>query len=470
MTNYPSFDVVVVGSGPAGVHAAYPLVEAGLRVAIIDGGLDSNGPDDQPRSGKLNNKSNPYDLLMKSGYVFTKTYQFLKVQSNIEIIQSLAKGGLSEIWHGICDYFTDSELTETGLPANEIQKEYKEIVNRISFKTTPRLDLHGKLILEKAKNQAYRLPIAYPYRTSVVVEDLKKCKNFTYIPGRLVLKVKDKKKYVETESVSIEGQEKSYIRSRYLILAAGSLNTTRILLRSFELYNYKAPFLTKGHTMFVCLHLQILINKVCSFGIKRRQGNIASPGQVALICNNLDRKLNSFFVQFYRCNPLASEMALQYIPLPRLLASLLFSIIAPHLVIVDIRFPTFESNKNFCRLRKGEYDTTALEVSSHKTNKEIEKHKEELKKISKQIWSFGLFPLKTITSDVTSHYAGGVPFQTKPGKLSTDSKGKLHQAEKIYVADSSTWRALPAKPPTLTIITNAARVGKHVLREFRSYV
>ena len=35
------FDVVVVGSGPAGVHAAYPLVKARLRVAIIDGGLDS---------------------------------------------------------------------------------------------------------------------------------------------------------------------------------------------------------------------------------------------------------------------------------------------------------------------------------------------------------------------------------------------------------------------------------------------
>lgn len=468
MANYHDFDVVVVGSGPAGVHSAYPLVDAGLRVAIIDGGLDSNKQvcfsrnkqDGQPVDAKLNkNKSNPYGLLKKSGYVFTKTYQLLKLQSNIEIIQSLAKGGLSEIWHGICDYFTESELTGTGLPTDEIQKEYKELVNRISFKTTPRLDLHGKLILEKAKNQVYRLPLAYPYRTSVVVEDLKKCKNFTYIPGRLVLKVKDKKKYVETESVSIEGQEKSYIRSRYLILAAGSLNTTRILLRSFELYNYKVPFLTKGHTIFVCLHLKTLI--------KRRQSNMASPGQVALICNDLDRKLNSFFVQFYRCNPLASEMALQYIPLPRLLASLLFSIIAPYLVIVDIRFPTFESNKNFCRLRKGEHDTGVLEVSSHKTNKEIEKHKEELKKISKQVWSFGLFPLKTITSDVTSHYAGGVPFQIKPGKLSTDSKGKLHQAEKIYVADSSTWRTLPAKPPTLTIMTNAARVGKHVLQEFR---
>ena len=27
------FDVVVVGSDPSGVHAAYPLIEAGLKVA-----------------------------------------------------------------------------------------------------------------------------------------------------------------------------------------------------------------------------------------------------------------------------------------------------------------------------------------------------------------------------------------------------------------------------------------------------
>ena len=36
------FDVIVVGSGPAGVSAAYPLIKAGLKVAIIDGGLEDN--------------------------------------------------------------------------------------------------------------------------------------------------------------------------------------------------------------------------------------------------------------------------------------------------------------------------------------------------------------------------------------------------------------------------------------------
>lgn len=445
MVQVSIFDVIIVGSGPAGVHSAYPLVEAGLRVAIIDGGLISTSPIPKSNSSA---KSNPYDLLAKTGDVFNKTYQLLKIKSSIEIIQSLAKGGLSEIWHGVCDFFTSEELEKTGLPADKIQEEYQDVARRIKLKLHPRLDHHGKLILKKAGDKVYRLPLAYPYRTSNVVEDLKRYKNFTYIPGQLVVKVKEKTKDVETESISIEHQEKSYIRSRYLILAAGSLNTTRILLRSFELYNYKVPFLTKGHTMLVCLHLPTLTS--------RNQSN--GPGQVSLICNKTDRGLNSFFVQFYRCNPLAQNMALQYIPLPKVLASLIFSSIAPYLVIVDIRFPTFKSVKCFCRLKKDKYDADVLEVFSKKADKEENKHKEELKKISKQIRSFGLLPLKTITSDVTSHYAGGV---------STDLNGKLHKTRRIYVADSSTWRALPAKPPTLTIMANASRVGKCVLEKFR---
>lgn len=32
------FDVIIIGSGPAGVSAAFPLLEAGLNVLMIDGG------------------------------------------------------------------------------------------------------------------------------------------------------------------------------------------------------------------------------------------------------------------------------------------------------------------------------------------------------------------------------------------------------------------------------------------------
>ena len=41
------FDIVIVGSGPAGVSAAYPLLDAGLRVAMLDGGRQPDQPPPQ---------------------------------------------------------------------------------------------------------------------------------------------------------------------------------------------------------------------------------------------------------------------------------------------------------------------------------------------------------------------------------------------------------------------------------------
>lgn len=453
----PKFDVILVGSGPAGVHAAYPLVKAGLKVAIIDGGLNSQRKDEQDTDSKHPiAKSNALDILMKGSYAFRKTYELLKIKSNIDIIQTLAKGGLSEFWHGICDHLTTEELKQMGLPASKVQEQYKEIADRINLNLKPRLDLHSKLILENARNKVYRLPVAYPYRTSNVVEDLKRYKNFTYIPGQLVSTIKDKTKYVEIESLSIEGSIESSIRARYLILAAGSINTTRILLRSFNLFNHKTTFLTKSHYMIVCLQPRTLINN----GPK-----ITNPGQIAFTSNQTSQKLGAF-IQLYRCNPLMFDNALAYIPLPKLVASLLLSIFIHSLVIADVRFPAFETKNKYCRLKRGSQDSELLEISFHQTRGELKNHRIELKKISKTLRSFGLFPLKTVSDPVTSHYGGGAPLQNKLCKLSSDINGKLHQAKRIYIADSSVWRALPAKPLALTIMANAARIGECVLKKF----
>ena len=38
------FDIIIVGSGPAGISAAFPLVESGLNVLMVDGGKQSIVP------------------------------------------------------------------------------------------------------------------------------------------------------------------------------------------------------------------------------------------------------------------------------------------------------------------------------------------------------------------------------------------------------------------------------------------
>lgn len=464
--NY-QFDVVIVGSGPAGVTAAYPLVEAGLRVAIIDGGLDSKKQDRKLGDFScinLSEESNVYELFKENSFVFNKTYRLLKIKSKIEIIQSLAKGGLSEYWHGICDFFSPAELNRIGLSVGEIQNEYLEISKRIKLKPSFPLDLHSKLILKAAEKKinfqstVYRLSSAATYSSSLSVDDLKRFKNFTYIPNKLVLNVKNKPENVEIQGVSINAMLEFTTTARFLILAAGSINTTRILLRSLGLYNHKTTFLTKAHFVIACLHLKTLI--------KKPDFKKVIIGQLALSSNENDQGLSAFFIQLFRFNPLAIRKAVKYTPLPKPLALALLSFLAPFLVLADVRLPAFESKNKFCLLKKGSDGKDVLEIYFKETKRELESHKKELNKIKQQLRILGLFPLKTGSDYVTAHYAGGVPFKTIPGKISADLSGKLHQADRIYIADSATWRALPGKSITLTIMANAYRIGKNVLRVF----
>lgn len=462
------FDVVIVGSGPAGTCAAYPLLEAGVRVAIIDGGLDSKKKDKQLNDFSdinLSEMSNAYELIRDNSYVFNKTYQLLRIKSKIEIIQSLAKGGLSEVWHGISDFFSPSELERIGLSVDEIKKEYQEIAKRIHLKPRLPLDLHSKLILQAynkshIESSVYRTPSAASYSNTLSIENLKRFKNFTYIPNQLVFKIKEQIKYVEIQSVSIDKSVESITRTRFLILAAGSINTTRILLRSFERFNYQATFLTKAHYVIACLHLRTLV--------KKRNFKKLRIGQLAILSNENDQGLSAFFIQLFRFNPLAVCKALKYIPLPRFVALALLKILAPSLVVADVRLPAFESKNKFSRLKKEKDGKDVLEIVFNETKKELEGHRDKLNKINQQLRILGLFPLKMGSDYVTAHYAGGVPFNSKQEKLSANTSGKLRHTKRIYIADSSTWRALPAKSPTLTIMANASRVGKNVLREFQN--
>src|SRR3989344_4229196 len=222
------FDVAIVGSGPAGVAAAYPLVKTGYKVAIVDA-----GPLHDPAT------------------------KLLPIQSKFEIIQGLGKGGLSQLWSGVCDYYSKEELMAIGLPPAEIQKEYKKIVNNLASKLTTTLDHHDQLILKSAKKnhleaQVYQA-LTFLYNSSESVDDVKKYKNFTYIDNQLVQTVRDQKTHVDIHSLSINTSQPKTTRVSFVILAAGSLNTTRILLRTFNLFNYRSPFLTKVNYITACL-------------------------------------------------------------------------------------------------------------------------------------------------------------------------------------------------------------------------
>ena len=154
---------------------------------------------------------------------------------------------MSEKWHGIWDYFSSKELTTIGLSPKKIKNEYKKIAKRLNLEFDA-----------KQKNNIYEAPL-FPYSTALAVENLKKYKNLTYIKNQLVVEVKEKKNKVKIFSYSISNSSHKITSAKYIILAAGSINTTRILLKSLRKFDYKASFLTKPHYLIICLQLKKLL-------------------------------------------------------------------------------------------------------------------------------------------------------------------------------------------------------------------
>jgi choline dehydrogenase-like flavoprotein len=215
------FDVVVVGSGAAGAHAAYPLVRAGCRVAMVDGGFDApslleHAPcenfedirryDEDQHCWFLGADYSAIPLGdvkrgMAAGtvsgnrrYVVQDTGVLLPVDAgDALILQSLAKGGLAAAWGATCAFLNAVELRAAGLPPGEMSRHYEIVARRIGVSGPQdrpgvqpplRLDHHGAAVLRAYRHKrrsfdAMGIEVSQPH-AAALTEDLGSRKRTSY--------------------------------------------------------------------------------------------------------------------------------------------------------------------------------------------------------------------------------------------------------------------------------------------------
>lgn len=149
----PDFDVIVIGSGPAGVSAAFPLVEAGLRVLMVDGGKQPGvlPPEADYLSARTNDIEqwkwmvgedfyalknrdavSPKLRVPSHAYVFDGFGHSNKIEGKDFItVGSLATGGLSNTWGCGVARLSAKELAEFPFPESDIARSYETVTRRI---------------------------------------------------------------------------------------------------------------------------------------------------------------------------------------------------------------------------------------------------------------------------------------------------------------------------------------------------
>lgn len=518
-----NFDVIIVGSGPAGVSAAFPLVEAGLRVLMVDGGKQAvQSPPAENfltwRHGdplqhkwmvgqdfhalKMQEAVSPKLRVPSLAYVFNEFAQRNQIFGNDFItVGSLATGGLSNAWGCGVARFSDEELASFPFPASQIQASYANVARRIGISgaapddmsdyfgldawaqppiATDKLHTYilqrynavkrtlssefrmgrarvAALSLDRGMRQACTLSSnclwgcgeRALYSATDELPILKKYENFYLQTDFLVTRLRRLNGAWEIQGEASSGHTHPSIKAPKILLAAGTLATTRLVLQTLD-YHQTRPLMACPTAAFMVWVPRFL-------GKSTESGFGLGQLSFALKLNEHTTAFGSTFAttglpvsEFMRHVPFKARYGID------LLKGLLTSCVVGNLFLPGIYGGANAKLSVDGRLvvsHTPHVDTAGLMKAAARI----------VGKTYRKIGAIVLpasFTVGRAGSDI--HYAGTLPMRKNPVPGETGSCGEVAALEDIYVIDGANLCVLPEKSHTLTIMANADRIARRV--------
>lgn len=319
-------DVIIVGSGPAGVAAALACAAHGIVPTMVDVGnvpdrsssisesasIDENFYDyadghdvsefllGRDFSGLYNLNPNNQHVslpltLPRTTFVRRDTNRLLPLQQEkISVVQSLARGGLANAWGCAAYRYDDRDLARFPIDASDLEPYYDILTKEIGingadddltrfygsvrhlqpplklginssriianydrrkkrlnsqgvFLGRMRLavlteDLDGRRAHPYFNTDMYRRVPAY-YSPTYTMDRLRRQEQLRYVPRTLVTKWSKQGNAIRVEGTNVDSGDAVGFLGRRVILGAGAVNSSRIVLRSFEDYTTSLPLL-----------------------------------------------------------------------------------------------------------------------------------------------------------------------------------------------------------------------------------
>ncbi len=503
-------DFIVIGSGPAGVSAALPLVEAGRHVMMIDGATEAAAKVSEPwrrMLGEHLESLQPDDGLSPKLRTpearcvigdFKRHGRF--EEDDFLAIGALARGGLSRIWGGFVSELDDDDLRGWPVTAKELQPSYRAVMERIGVSGSsdddmaafygqsgallapPQIGPTAAMILQRyhagRSDPDFALGLArnalltsdrgrrkvcdmslgclwgcergaiYDARQDVAL--LRQHPNFELRDATTATRLARTDQGWEVTTASGEHR----LRAPRLVLAAGTLGSLRLT----------SPLIGSVRSGLRLLNSPVMAVPLL---VPKRLGH-APPAQGHMLAQLGFRLAHSGepgdYVTggLYDVAALPSSFFATRLPFGRRAATEIFRGLSPALAVATVYFPgRYSANEVTVRdSANGPRITIRGGVSDHFDGM-VRTVTQRLAKIWRGLGAYAL-PGASLATPGTDAHLGGVCPMGAPEPHGTSRFGELNAAGGLYLVDGSVLPSIPAKFTTLTIMANADRIGRHL--------
>lgn len=519
------FDILIVGSGPAGVSAAFPLVEAGLSVLMVDGG--SINPDSYPKEDLLTwrqNNSEQYLRMIGEDFYSLKSltaaspklrvpahrYVFQGFNEDNKIIGedflalgSLAPGGLSNAWG--CGVAKFSKKDFEGFPFSEfeIEDSYRTVATRMGI-SGPKNDelseyfgldsissppiyidrIHSKLLSNysniKNHKKFYGFKMAQS-RMAVLGQD-KEGRKACNLCGNCFWGCDRKSMYSAVEDLKLLKRNSNFHYETGIIIDELKKIDVGWKIRGYKKSNKnwyefegKKVVLAAGTLTTSSLVLKTLGYEGVSIQMQScptaafmvwLPSALGYQADYSFALGQLSYTLNldsglTGYGSLFNTAGIPLSEFVRHSPLKMPLSIDFFRNFLTSCMLGVIFYPGSLSSAQLVLNLKGE-----LKVSggyNDKTKRIIDNSKRNLEKI---FWKMGALLLpQSFRPGIPGsdiHYSCTFPMKHKPTEMETNKFGELPGLKGLFLVDGSSLSSLPAKSHTLTIMANADRIGRQI--------
>ncbi len=242
--------------------------------------------------------------------------------------------------------------------------------------------------------------------------------------------------------------------ARKLLLAAGAVNTSRIVLRSFEDYETELELLENPA-------LQI------PFVLPGSLGRALDRTAFGLVQLNMIWKS-----AYWRCTVQGSIMEItsparaeffESLPLSARANLGLLRVLLPSMLVMQLFFPGQAEPASRVSLRPD----GRLRIHGHPNTIDLAGLKPLLAHF-RRAGAWSALPLVVrVPVGHSIHYAGTLPMRPVPGRYQCDPGGRLSGTRGVFVVDSASFSRLPAKNMSFGMMANAMRIASGVARELK---